>query len=259
MRARPKKLLMLLALCGATSLALAYSVNPPKWPGSVKGTVKLAGDLAAVPPLATEQDEATCGKEVPQDVFVTGANATLVGAMVWLEGVTAGKELPRRQMTMDVRNCRVAPRVLPLGVGDELSVGNVDQGFHQVLLFQADADGTVRSRQNLGMPVAAGRLKMKLTQPGWVVVQGQGKHPWMRGIGRVFDHPYFGVTNSEGNFDLRDVPPGSYTLHIWHERLGEQVKPVEVKAGYPSRVDVEWPGSPLPARHNVPVAQLPQP
>ncbi len=252
-------LLALLGLGGAASLASAYSVSPPKWPGSVKGTIRLQGDVPLLPPVALEKDPGTCGKEVAQDVLVPGANNTLAGALVWLEGVTAGKEMPRRQVTLDVRNCRVSPRVMGLGVGDEVSLGNVDQGFHQVLLLLADVDGALRSRQNLGMPVGGQRLKTRVTQPGWLVVQGQGLHPWMRSVARVFDHPYFGVTNSEGNFDLRDVPAGSYTLHIWHERLGEQVKPVEVKAGYPSRVDAEWPANPLPERHTVPIVVLPQP
>jgi hypothetical protein len=45
------------------------------------------------------------------------------------------------------------------------------------------------------------------------------------------DNPYFAVTDENGNFTIADVPPGSYTLAVWHERLGEKSQPVTVAAG----------------------------
>jgi hypothetical protein len=53
-------------------------------------------------------------------------------------------------------------------------------------------------------------------------------HPWMQGWLGVLDHPYFAVTDAEGRFTLRDVPPGDYTLAVWHERLGTGTSRVTV-------------------------------
>ncbi len=47
----------------------------------------------------------------------------------------------------------------------------------------------------------------------------------------VSDHPYYDVTSEGGGFELANVPPGKYTVEIWHERLGKQTKSVSVEPG----------------------------
>ena len=47
-------------------------------------------------------------------------------------------------------------------------------------------------------------------------------HGWMNAYVGVLDHPYFAVTKPDGSFSIPNLPPGSYTLAAWHERLGTQ-------------------------------------
>ena len=42
----------------------------------------------------------------------------------------------------------------------------------------------------------------------------------MAGSLQVFDHPYFAVTDEQGNFQLPSLPAGTYTITVWHETLG---------------------------------------
>ena len=44
----------------------------------------------------------------------------------------------------------------------------------------------------------------------------------------VFDHPYFAITNASGSFTIDRVPPGTYTLHVWHEKTGAKTQSVTV-------------------------------
>ncbi|MBI5493581.1 MAG: carboxypeptidase regulatory-like domain-containing protein [Deltaproteobacteria bacterium] len=240
-------------LLAALALAGNYAVQPPKWPGFLKGTVKVSGEVAALPPLAVDKDAATCGKEVPSDEVVLGQGGALSGALVFIEDIQAGRELPRRQVAMELRGCRAAPPLQSATVGDEWSVGNSDQGFHQVRLVVAGVDGKPRTQQNLGIPAGAGRIKQKAAQPGWIGVLGGGLHPWMRGATRVFEHPYHGVTGSDGTFDLKEVPPGNYVVHVWHPRFGDIARPVEVRAGWVARVDVEFPAANLTPQSQLPL------
>lgn len=50
----------------------------------------------------------------------------------------------------------------------------------------------------------------------------------MKGYIAVFDHPYFTVTGKDGSFDLKNVPPGNYTLVAWHELYGTNEQPVTI-------------------------------
>jgi hypothetical protein len=45
-------------------------------------------------------------------------------------------------------------------------------------------------------------------------------HPWMRAWIGAAPHPYFAVTGADGSFQLRNVPPGTYTVEAWQEELG---------------------------------------
>jgi hypothetical protein len=56
-------------------------------------------------------------------------------------------------------------------------------------------------------------------------------HAWMRAWVGALDHPFFAVTDERGAFRLSDLPPGSYTIEAWHERLGTTSEQVVVSAG----------------------------
>jgi hypothetical protein len=64
-------------------------------------------------------------------------------------------------------------------------------------------------------------------------------HPWMKSYVAVFKHPYFAVTAKDGSFSIRNLPPGSYTLMAWHEKLGTQIKKITVSASA-SNVDFSF-------------------
>ena len=55
-------------------------------------------------------------------------------------------------------------------------------------------------------------------------------HPWMKGYIAVFKHPYFAVTLKDGTFELRNLPPGTYTIRAWHEQLGSSTQKITVAA-----------------------------
>src|SRR6266849_4649482 len=54
-------------------------------------------------------------------------------------------------------------------------------------------------------------------------------HPWMKGYIAVFKHPYFAITDKDGTFDLKNVPPGDYTIEAWHEKYGVLTQKVAVE------------------------------
>jgi hypothetical protein len=53
-------------------------------------------------------------------------------------------------------------------------------------------------------------------------------HPWMKSYIAVFKNPYFQVTGANGSFELKNLPPGTYTIEAWHEKYGTSDRTVTI-------------------------------
>jgi uncharacterized protein (DUF2141 family) len=56
------------------------------------------------------------------------------------------------------------------------------------------------------------------------------QHPWMRAYVNVMTNPYFAVTSDDGRFEIKNLPPGEYTLAAVHEKFGEKTMKLKVAA-----------------------------
>ena len=215
----------------------SYSTIEIATPGRVSGTITVGGEIPVDSVVHPTSDVTTCGADV-SDGAVEHDAALLGGAVVWLEGIRAGKPLPliRRYDIMN-EGCLIAPRVQAVIVGGTLNIRSVDQITHRTRLVR---QGVVKpialvSETEEGQVVP---LDHALDAPGQIEVRCD-LHPWTRAFLAVFDHPYFAVTSTNGSFAFDSVPPGSYTLMVWQERLGTASRPVVVAGNGTATVDVE--------------------
>ena len=70
---------------------------------------------------------------------------------------------------------------------------------------------------NLIFPVPNQVISRPMESPGLVNLKCNGGHLWMNGVMFVVPHPYYTVTDTDGSFQLTDVPLGQYVLVAWHE------------------------------------------
>jgi hypothetical protein len=59
----------------------------------------------------------------------------------------------------------------------------------------------------------------------------------MHGWWVATDTPYYAVTDDKGNYTISNVPPGSYTVEVWQEKLGTDDQKADVKDGTASSVN----------------------
>lgn len=92
-----------------------------------------------------------------------------------------------------------------------------------------DAHAWLGSRTifNLGLPEWR-LVSYQFDEPGIHAIDCNVLHTWMKAWVFVADHPYVVVTGRDGRFSLEGVPAGRYEVRVWHERLGEKLKSVEV-------------------------------
>ena len=206
-------------------------------PGSVSGTVTLKNPPAAAALMPTGAFGAVCGATVV-DESVQLSGKSLADVVVWLEGIQAGKGAsPDRRLELESLQCKLHPRVQAGVTSSAVNVLGHDE-FRQHLRFTAGGEDEPRTTVLLGGGEQVIPTNLPFKAPGLVLVRDP-EHAWTRAYLAVFDHPYFAVTGANGSFTIDGVPPGTYTLHAWHERTGDQKQSVDIAPNTPLKLNLE--------------------
>ena len=152
-------------------------------------------------------------------------------AVIWLSGPPAN---PRPPVTMDIGNSDKAfsPHVLVVPVGSTVTFSNYDPFNHNVFSLSEE------NPFDLGLYGRGEVRSVRFERPGLVRVYCN-VHAQMSALVLVRDTPWYTQPTSDGSFTLGAVPPGSYTLHGWHERAPEVTRPLEVPAEGVARLALE--------------------
>ncbi len=218
----------------------AYREVAVSAPGTVSGTVTLKNALEPATPTPTGSAGSTCGASIP-DASVQVLGGGLAGAVVWLDGVRSGKALgTERRVELESDHCRLVPRVQVAAVGSAVNIIGHDN-LRQHLRFTAGGETTPRAAILLGGGEQVIPTELPFKAPGMVAVR-DAEHSWTHAYLAVFDHPYYAITGAGGAFTIDGVPPGKYTLRVWHERTGPTAQAVDVAANGSVKVAVALEG-----------------
>jgi hypothetical protein len=224
----------LFLLGGLTLLlvAAAGQTADDDW-GTVKGRVVWADDkIPERQEVKVNSDHAACLKNGPilQETFVIDPKTRGVRwVMVWLthpdtkSGKDYKKEIPihpslkeikDKKIVLDQPCCMFEPHVIGIREGQTLVCKNSAEILHNVKI---DGGG---NNPNLNPLLPAGKeIEVENWKPTGLgaVPFSCSIHGWMHGFARVFNHPYFAVTNEKGEFEIKNAPPGKFRLVVWHE------------------------------------------
>lgn len=196
----------------------AYKPGTLTTSGGVRGTITL-GASVTVDSTPVTRDQNICGT-APHLSAEIGTKRQLANTLVWVAGVSTGKNLPvERRLEVASEDCEIDPRVQGTVEGAAVNVFNDDKVIHRLVFLRAGTNDTlvVTPFFNIGQVVATEKLAK---EPGVVEVRCV-QHPWTHGYVAVFDHPYFAVTEKDGRFSIDSLPPGSYRLMVWHEGMSK--------------------------------------
>jgi plastocyanin len=172
------------------------------------------------------------GSSIQGTVKVTGLPSS-GDAVVYIQQAPGTFPPPAKPADIDQRSMAFIPHVLPVVVGTTVRFLNSDPTQHNV--FSPDHE-----KYNLGTwPQGQSKDHAFATcaKAPCTYVQLCRLHPEMEGYVVVLQNPYFAVTSADGRFKIDDVPPGNYTLGVWHSKAKAQPKPVTVEAAKPAVVD----------------------
>lgn len=136
---------------------------------------------------------------------------------------------PQKPVELDQKGMLFVPRVLPVVRGTTVRFLNSDPLPHNVF--------SPEGKYNLGTWPQGETREFKFDKPG-IYTQLCRVHPEMIATVVVLETPHFAVTDQAGRFEIKQVPPGQYTLVAWSERLKETKRPVTIESGKNVTLDI---------------------
>jgi plastocyanin len=230
---------LVLPILGIVTLptqGLTYEAITVNDGGTIVGEVKYAG--APPPPEKVEvtKDANVCGSEAKvSPALVVGPDKGIKDVVAFLPEIQKGKALGKldKPPVLDQKNCEYHPYAQIFPVNTTLEITNSDDVLHNI-----KTKGGGKTSFNMAQPKFKRKLTYDFKNPEIVQIECN-VHGWMNAILVVEDNPYYALTDANGSFKITDVPPGKYTIKVWHAKLGEQTKEVTVAAKQEADVTFE--------------------
>jgi hypothetical protein len=230
-----------ISLSLATAVALTLCVfqpggvnaggPPPTTTGAatVKGTVRFEGTVPTAKPISMAADP-SCAKQHSAPVLaqevLTDSKGDLQNVIVFVSEGLGDRTFdpPTQPVVVEQKGCMYSPHVLAVRANQPLHVVNGDPTSHNIHPTPAN-----NREWNKAEPPGAS-VDESFAREEIAIPVKCNLHPWMHGYIAVFKHPFFGVTGKDGHFDLSSLPPGTYTIKAWHEKLGTSTQTITINA-----------------------------
>lgn len=197
------------------------------YPGSGSGTITGKVTYTGTPAKPKRIDLAKqpeCNKLNPEGLLtedvVTGAGNALQNVLVYISGGDSAPAAPAAAVAFDQNNCHYTTHVLPLRVGQDVSISNSDPFNHNIHPL-----AKINREWN--------RIQLPGTPPFSYSYENEefihvkcNIHAWMSAYFVVLKTSHASVTQNDGTFRLPDLPPGKYTVTAWHEIYGTEKQEV---------------------------------
>ena len=223
----------------AATPAATAAVDPNA--ATIAGLVKFEGAPVKNPPTPMSADP-FCASQHPTtptaEDAVVGAAGELANVIVYVKNAPAGSYPAPAPAVLDQKGCQYVPHVSVAQVGQPIQIKNSDATLHNV-----HALPEVNNAFNEGQPVqgmvSTKKFDKAEVKPFRIKCD---VHGWMKSWMAVLPHPFHGVSQMNGTFNIANLPPGTYTLVAWHEKYGTQEQAVTVGAKEQKQVTFTFKG-----------------
>lgn len=143
---------------------------------------------------------------------------------------------PQNHPVVDQKSLTFHPHVSVITRGTTVDFHNSDKVKHSIFSPSKVADNL-----NLGTYTSAEVRSWTFNKYGDAVLLCN-IHTEMEAWVVILQNPYFAVSDRRGNFEITDVPPGSYTLKVWNKKYAAESQEIVVKEGEATQVSMKLKG-----------------
>jgi plastocyanin len=223
------------AACGggqsssSTPAPAAPVTNPvdPATAGAVAGKVTFMGTPPPAKTIPMSSDPRCVNAGAKSEEVVVSGDGSLQNVFVYVkDGLGALKfPVPAAPLVLDQKGCQYRPHVFGVQVGQPIEILNSDATLHNIHAWPM-----ANAEFNKGQALQGMKDTHVFSTREVMVPFRCDVHRWMNSFVGVLDHPFFAVTGADGSFQLKGLPPGTYTIEAWHEKFGTKTASVTIGA-----------------------------
>jgi plastocyanin len=208
--------------------------------GSIRGTVNFAGKPPERLKIDMSQDPVcsiTGGENLAEQYVVRGGKLANVYVYVKDGPQEAMRAAPQSTapVALDQVGCKYTPHVIAVMRGGSVEFRNSDGTMHNIHTMPTGNPTVDVSQGAKGAPETR-----KFYQPEIMMPVRCNNHPWMNAFINISATPFFAVTDADGKFEIKGLPPGKYTLAAVHEKLGEQTISIEIASKEQAKAEFSY-------------------
>ena len=177
------------------------------------------------------------GHRIVYDFSVSPESRGMQDTVIAILGVHKGKPFSQQMMNMKINRCAIDRYVIGIRNGENILLENTDPIKHEIATYEIfGAHRNQTSNKNL-LPRTS-QVRSTFIKPGAPeFILKCNLHPFLQTRGVIVDNPYYTVTDAEGKFEIKDVPPGTYDVMAWHPFIPVLKGTITIGAGREAKLD----------------------
>ena len=174
--------------------------------------------------------------------FTVSKSRGLKDTVIKLTGVPKGKPFTTGVQKVVMDRCHTPNYTIGVRNGETLLVENTDPIIHEVVTYEFTNRG-VDQRSHRPVNAHTSQIRSAFVKRGTEeFLLKCNLHPFLQTRGLMVDNPYYAITDEEGRFSIKDIPPGTYEVVAWHPFIPNQVGTITIEPGQQSKLDFEFDG-----------------
>ena len=174
--------------------------------------------------------------------FTVSKNGGLQDTVIAIQGVKKGKPFPRKLQTLHLSRCHANKYVIGIKNGENILIENKDPIKHEIATYEIYGAHRNQTSNKSVLPVNS-QIRSAFIKPGAPeFILKCNLHPFLQTRGYIVDNPYFVISDAEGNFNIDNIPPGTYEVTAWHPFVPVQTGTVTIETGKKAQLDFTFKG-----------------
>ncbi|MDH5762630.1 MAG: tetratricopeptide repeat protein [Nitrospinota bacterium] len=231
-------------------IPLDYKISSVDQGGTLKGRVDLTGKVpkARAFHLIHAPNIEFCsrmsdgkGHRILYD-FTVSKNGGLKDTIIAIQGVKKGKPFTRKMQTLELKRCHSDKYVIGIKNGENILIENTDPIKHEIATYEIY--GPHRNQiSNKSVLANNSQVRSAFIKPGAPeFILKCNLHPFLQTRGYIIDNPYYVVSDEEGNFNIENIPPGTYEVTAWHPFIPVLKEIITIEDGKTAQLNFTFKG-----------------